>query len=214
MDKEVLKRLDNVDSAEWDRIVLQLTMYADFLLRRRSWRTGVPPKGATAEDIALESLEAIFDGTRKWNPFSNADLLMYLKSVVKSKVSHLYESKEYRVTDRYIEIGEGKIVEELHRKADPSADHAVHLVQDHSNNPEEVLLNEQEDNKDKMVVDSFLEAINGDEELEELALIIMDGHSKPREVALQIGKNVKYVYNLMKRFRRKCEEFKTNYTVK
>lgn len=212
MDKEVLRRLEGMDSAEWDRIVLQLTAYAGNLLRRKSWRTGTAPAGVMADDLVLESIEAIFDEKRKWNPSNNPDLSNYLKSVVKSKVSHLYELKEYKTTDRYRETEDGKTIDE--QTADPSADHALHLVQEQPKSPEEILLYKQECDNDKRVVDSFLDAIKGDDELEELVLIIMDGHIKSREIAKQMGKDEKYVYNLMKRFKRRCEEFKANKTVK
>lgn len=214
MDKEVLRHIEGVDSAEWERIVLKLTLYAGYLLKRLSWRTGVVPKGLEADDLALESIKEVLDGQRKWNPFNNPDLLNYLKSVVKSKVSHLYNLKEYDITDRYIVKEDGKTIEELQKKADPATDHAVHLVQEITKCPEEILLEKQEDDNDKKVMDSFFETIKGDNELEELILLIMEGYTKPREIAKQIGKDVMYVYNLMKRFRRKCDEFKANSNVK
>lgn len=216
MDNAVLKYLYSVDSAEWERIVLNLASYAAYLLKRLSWHTGAIPMGVEAGDLALMSIEALFDDTRKWNPSSNPDLLKYLKSVVKSKVSHLYELKEYNITVRDVVTEDGKTVEELRKKADPSDDHAVHLIKERLKNPEEILQDKQENKKrgrtDKMVADSFLEAITGDDELEELALIIMDidGPVKPSDIAKQMGKDVEYVYNLKKRFRRKCEEFKAN----
>lgn len=214
MDKEVLKRLEGVDSAEWGRIVLQLTVYARYLLKSISWRTGSALMGVAAEDLAIKSILAIYDEKRNWDPSSNPDLLKYLKSVVRSEVSHLNDSKEYNTTHRFDETEDGETMEDPQNMADPSADHAIHLVQELTKSPEEILLDKQEDDNDKKIMDFFLETINGDDELEELALCIMAGRIKPREIAEQIGKDVKYVYNLKKRFMRKCEEFKANKTVK
>lgn len=188
-----------------------LTNYAQRKIYRIRWRyeTDTLPKGQTAADIALEAIKDIFDGNRKWNLSKNPDLYTYLTSIVDSKISHLYELKEHKLTKSMPITEEGREVEELLDKADPTSDHAIYLTPS-SNNPEDILLEKEKIKRDETAVNAFFEAIHGDKDLEKLASLIMDGYVKPSEIAEQMGVEVKEVYNLQKRFRRKCKELKMN----
>lgn len=206
MDKDVIKLLEETD---WDSITLKLTKYAILKIERLSWRYGKFPKGLTAEDMVQEAIASLFEGKRNWNHTRNPDLFEYLKSVIDSKVSHLYESKEYKLTQPFPTTEEGQDVEELLDKADPTSDHAIYLTPS-SNNPEDALLEKEKIKRDEAAVNAFFEAIHGEKDIEKLASLIMDGYVKPSEIAKQMGVEVKEVYNLQKRFRRKCKEFTTN----
>jgi DNA-directed RNA polymerase specialized sigma24 family protein len=197
LNQEILERLA---SADWDDIVPRLTLYANYKIDRIRWKKGVIPKGLTAKDMVLGAIVSIYEEKRNWNPTKEPDLLNYLKSIICSNVSHLYKLKEYKTTDPYKETEDGKVVEELQNNADPSSDHAF-LLKQQPFTPEEILL-------DREKTDTFLEAIKGDDELEEVALCLMEGFSKPREIAEYMDKDIAYVYNLRKRFERKCKEFR------
>jgi DNA-directed RNA polymerase specialized sigma24 family protein len=208
LEREIIKRLEEVD---WERIILMLTNYAQRKVDRIRWgyETDTLPKGQTPADIALEAIKDIFDGNRKWNPSRNPDLYTYLTSIVDSKISHLCEMKEHKVTRSMPITEKGKEVEEFLNKADPTSDHASYLTPV-GHNPEAVLLKKEKMKRDEVTVSAFFEAIQGDRELEKLASLIMDGYIKPSEIAEQMNVEVREVYNLQKRFRRKCKDFKEN----
>lgn len=206
MDRELIKRIEEVD---WDKIIFKLTIYTLFKIKRLTWKYGTLPQGLTPEDIVMGAINKMFEGERKWNPSKYPDLYIYLKSVVRSDVSHLYEAKEYEIIQPIPETEEGQEIEELLDKADPTSDHAIHLTSSVLN-PEEALIEKENMKNDEVTVDLFFEAIKGDKELEDLAALIMEGYTKSAEIAEQMGIDVKEVYNLRKRFRRKGKEFRNN----
>lgn len=206
MDKEVIKLLEEAD---WDIITLKVTKHTVYKLKRINWKEQRLPLGLMPEDIVQEAIGSLFEGNRNWNRIKYPDLIEYLKSVIDSIVSHLYKSKEYKITQPFPTIEEGQEVEEFLDKADPSADHAIYLMPS-SNNPEDALLEKEKMKRDETVVNAFFEAIQGDKDLEKIASLIMDGYIKPSVIAKQMGVEVREVYNLQKRFKRKCKEFKIN----
>ena len=206
MDREVIKR---IEEAAWDGIILKLTNYAIFKTNRLYWKYRTLPQGLTPEDMVMEAINKMFEGKRKWNPSKNPDLYSYLKSVVDSDISHIYETKEYGLTQPFPETEERQEVEELLDRADPTSDHAIYLTPPVLN-PEETLLEKEKIKGDEATVDLFFEAIKGDKKLEDLASLIMEGYTKPAEIAEQMGIDVKEVNNLQKRFRRKSKEFRNN----
>lgn len=206
MDKEVIKLLEEAD---WNSITLKLANYTVYKLKRITWKEQRLPMGLMPEDMVQETIASLFEGTRNWNRTKYPDLFEYLKSIIDSKVSHLYESKEYKLTQPFPTTEEGQEVEEILDKADPTSDHAIYLTPS-SNNAEDALLEKEKIKWDEAAVNAFFEAIHGDKDLEKLASLIMDGYVKPSEIAEQMGVEVREIYNLQKRFRRKCKEFKIN----
>jgi len=206
--REIVKHLEE---ANWERIILMLTNYAQKKIDRIKWRyeTDTLPMGQTSADIALEAIKDIFDGNRKWNLSKNPDLYTYLTSIVDSKISHLYELKEHKITKSMPTTEEGQDIEELLDKAEPTSDHAIYLTPSNYN-PEDALLEREKIKRDEATVNAFFEAIQGDEDLEKLASLIMDGYVKSSEIAEQMNVDVKEIYNLRKRFKRKCKDFKAN----
>jgi len=97
---EILKKLKESD---WSDILPRLVLYAEFKVRRLYWRTkekNTLPDGSTAEDLAHQAIELVFSGDRRWAPDKNPDILLYLKSVVDSLVSHSVHSYEHRYKDQ------------------------------------------------------------------------------------------------------------------
>ncbi len=134
--------------------------------------------------------------------FAEGFTLNYLKSVVNSKVNHLYGLKEYKTTDPFKETEDGKIAEELLEKADPSSDHASNLVQQTLNPEEELVRKENEEE----IINLVFEAIEGYEDLQELVTCLMSGILKSGEIAEEMGREINDVYNLKRKLRRKLTD--------
>ena len=95
--------LELLETADWNDIILKLTRYAIWRARRYTWRSGDPtrlPEGKAPEDIAIDAIEKVWNGTRDWDPEKYPDLLVHLKWIVKSDIEHLLSSMEHRKTGR------------------------------------------------------------------------------------------------------------------
>jgi len=82
MDEKVVQLLEKQD---WPRYILALTAYVISVCRWKHYRL---PAGIEAEDIAMQAIEKLYEGTRNWNPEKDPDLLKYLKSVIRSLISN------------------------------------------------------------------------------------------------------------------------------
>lgn len=202
MDRKLIQLLSEIKESEWDKLILNLTRYTFYEMERKYWKYERVPKGLTPEDIALESISALFKGTRKWDYAKQPDLLIFLKSVADSKISHLFEMEDYNLIERIPTTEDGQEVEELLKKADPVPEHACYWPTD-PQNPEETLIQKQVSEGDKATVSAFFEVVKGDDQLENLFMLIMDGYMKPSEIAEEMKIDVKEVNNLQKRLRRK-----------
>ena len=90
---ELRQRLDR---EPWDEHLERLTLYAQNLLKARTWRgetNGSVPGGKEAIDFALEAVSDVYDGTRRWNPNTHPSLIRFLFAAVKSEVSNAVVSK-------------------------------------------------------------------------------------------------------------------------
>jgi DNA-directed RNA polymerase specialized sigma24 family protein len=86
---------------EWHEFLERLTLHASWKFNRLGWRTRgrfdrVGPSGASPQDIALDAIVSIFEGKRQYNKNMYPDFYSFLKSIVDSKISHLYESIKNR----------------------------------------------------------------------------------------------------------------------
>lgn len=191
---------DLLQKADWPRISLELTDYAGMKVQRLRWRTGSRgdlPQGNTAEDLAYDAIGRVLGGERRWDPDQNPELLPYLKAVVDSLVSHLGESDEHRRVRRFPQTEEGADFEEVLHLADPEAPTARHLPQRPAT-PEEDLLRKEREGK---VVDEIFKAVHGDAELELLVDAVMEGHTKPAEIAQAKGMEPRRVYQLIRKLK-------------
>lgn len=91
---------------ELTELVKRLTYHADCKLMRLRWRGltirsgGAVPGGVEATDLAAQAIVDVIEGTRKWDPVKDPDLLRFLKGVVDSKVSNLVNSAENKASRR------------------------------------------------------------------------------------------------------------------
>lgn len=212
MDKNTRKRLDE---ANWREITPRLVKYA---LKKVTWlRTMkyIPDYGDINDiisDVVNESIAKVYDGTVTWNPNAKPDLTIFMKSVIKSPISHLYDSKEYKTTQRIpaVQAEHGDIpveIEELMDIASKNDAHAEHLPAVSSKNPEEVLLERHDIEKERAILEELYLELQGDSELGEMLLCMMSGYSKRQEIAEQMNISVSEVTNITKRFDRALNKF-------
>jgi RNA polymerase sigma factor (sigma-70 family) len=192
LDPETRRKLDQAD---WQRIVLDLASYAVSLVALRQWKTGdgMLPKGHTPEDLAYEAIRLVFEGDRQWNPERDPDLLRYLKSVVKSLVSHLVRSKDHRARTST------RTEEQLE-----AVEQAVAEVPATSASPEQEFFGAADNARVAMLVDLVHGCANGDDELELIVLELSEG-KKPREIADSLGMPIDRVYQCLQKLQRRID---------
>lgn len=206
------KTLHAIETADWDEIYPRAIKYA---LSKLSFRIGTPREGVPlieeAEEFVNEAIKKVIEGCtdgeeegpkkgmRKWDP-SRGALFDYLISVIKSDISHLYKSGEYTLTSRMPIVNGTKEdepieVEEFLKRTSVPEEHATFINPDPSQTPEEIYsVNE--------VRKRLLKAVEGDGELESVALCMLDGFEKPIDIAEQLGIETRVVNNTKKRLRR------------
>ena len=98
--------LPDIPDQKWPEIVDRLTLHAACKLRKLAWRGvswgrgGRPPGGIEPADIAADAILSVIAGERTWNQTKQPCFLTFLKGIVDSKVSHLVESCDNRVSIR------------------------------------------------------------------------------------------------------------------
>jgi hypothetical protein len=83
---------------QWQQLLDRLTYYALQKYRKLGWSQSGgyrSPCGMGPEDIATEAIERLIEGTRQYNKDKYPDILIYLKGVIDSIVSHIIESPEF-----------------------------------------------------------------------------------------------------------------------
>lgn len=192
------KTIDLIQEADWDDIYPRAIKFA---LSKLSFKSGSPlegvPKKEVAHDIVNDAIKKIIDGCtteekesskkgfRKWDP-NRGPLLDYLLSVIKSDISHLYDS-EYYVTTSRIPTSEGSSEDEPIE--------TEQLLKDPPQSPEEIYMANE-------VCNRLLKAVEGDDELAGIVLCMLDGFEKPGDIAEQLEIDTKVVNNAKKRLKR------------
>ena len=184
---EILKKLKESD---WSDILPRLVLYAEFKVRRLYWRTkekNTLPDGSTAEDLAQQAIELVFSGDRRWAPDKNPDILLYLKGVVDSLVSHAVKSYEHRYRDQY----------------DEDSEHGVSL--DDLSDKETVTPYDELLEKD--ILKFLYDNSKDDNNLQLIILCLEEGISKPKVIAETLKIPVSEVNNCKKKIRRLIDKY-------
>lgn len=186
-----------------DEVVKRLIAYADYKTRRRYWQGilgGELPEGNEAGDLVAQAVERVLDGRRKWDPGKDPDLLEYLKSVIDSLASNLVKgwANRHMRTDaaltppRERERGRG-VFDDFHGER---------------NDPEEELLQKERIQQADDFLWPLLEDLDDDLLLQQMVECIVDGVTKPAEIAEKVGVKKKEVNNAKKRLKKRIEKFK------
>ncbi|HJZ90602.1 MAG TPA: hypothetical protein VKE40_06985 [Gemmataceae bacterium] len=189
-----MSAIPELNDDQWKELVERLTHHAACRLLRHTWRGvriaqgGAVPGGVDPADLAAEAITDVIDGKRQWNRETDPDFLHFLFAVVDSKVSHLVQGKENRVTRRL-----AGAVEDSAPKfdiVDPQPDPATEFM-----------------NRDALerFRDAILKEVAGDKLVEGIFDCLAAEITKPAEMAVILGITVKDVNNAQKRLRRKVE---------
>ena len=198
------KVFDLLEAADWNDIILKLTRYAIWQAHKYTWNSGRPnqlPRGKAPEDIAIDAIEKVWNGTRDWDPDKYPDLLVHLKWIVKSDIEHLFSSMEHQKTgriptpkgDEKTEPSYGEIVR------DPSSP-----TPETASTPEEELIAQENMRLEEKLKDELYSAVKGDEDLELLLVCFEEGIDKAEAIASQTGWDVKKVYNQKRKLLRRA----------
>ena len=184
------KTLELIEKADWNRIIPELTLFALGRLRLKLLDNNSPLKGSSlkdiAEDVVMESIRKVLDETRAWNHDEKDDLVIHLKTIVKSEISHLDDDKEHQTTERFPTRAvseDDRPIEELLKKAHPQDEHAEGVTIAPPLNPEEYLEEKERLKKSQIMEEKILEKVKHAPELEEVVLCMMMGITKRREIA-------------------------------
>lgn len=189
----------------WDEHYPRLVAFTVWIIQGKHWNSDSLPKGQTAESIVRDVIAKTFSEQRNWDP-ERGDLLMWLKWVIRSEVSHLAESAANRAEVRLDQVGEnnspadGPDIEQRQ----PST-HRLRI-----GSPEEMVMDaETEAEKTveaRLKIDALLEACSGQPELEEIVYAIVDGQcdAKPQKLSEHLGRPVEEIYQNLRALRRRA----------
>lgn len=194
---DVVKELLRVD---WGETGMKLAAYAAFRSRNLLWRTGSDvalAKGLMPDDIAAQAIVSVIGGERKWEP-ERGPLLPFLKRVVDSLLNHLALSADNRRIERFFQ--------------DDTSPYGAERIafQDGDEGPwprrpadfDAADPSESECDADERI-DQLAEAAKGTPELAEVLNAILEfNETRPRLIAIRIGRPVNHVNNCLKRLRR------------
>lgn len=188
-DPKVVERIRAMGPNEQEEIILQLTDYAAALIR---WKTrwiprGRLPAGEEAKDLAMEAIRRVLQGSRRWDPDAEPDLLPYLKSVVRSIMSDRLEKAEREALEPNSEEGD-QVIDQIPA---PGPD------------PEGDLIAAEEDE----AANRMLEALDVDED-KLVLLCILDGTAKAADISAELGLPVKEVYRIKQKLKRRLLHLK------
>lgn len=181
---------EHIEKADWREITLRLASYA---LKRARYvfrikdDTAVLPMGFSVKSVVQEAIRKLLDGTRKWDP-DKVDLFGFLMGAVKSEIGHLLELQDNQLTDRRCTLED------------------LDALKGEGPNPEQTLI----ENENKKIFDlayqSLIEQAEANSEYGMIALCIMQGVSKPADIAKETGIEITRVYYLKKHWQKDFEK--------
>ena len=181
---------EHIEKADWHEITIKLASYASKRARsvfRIRDNTAVLPMGFSVESVVQEAIRKFLDGTRKWNP-DKVDLLGFLMGAIRSEIGHLMGSMDNQMTDRYC------------------APEDLEGFSDGGLNPEQSLTEKERHNIIESVYQRLIEEAEADSEYGMIALCIMQGATKPADIARETSMDINKVYSLKKRWQRDFEK--------
>ncbi|MBA4192167.1 MAG: hypothetical protein C0467_29680 [Planctomycetaceae bacterium] len=185
--------LPDLNDEQWTEIVERLTHHGACHIVRHTWRGlrlaqgGSVPGGVDPADLAADAITDVIEGRRIWNQVTYPVFLDFLRSVVDSRVSHLVESAENRLT---------------RRMPAPTDDGNADLdVAAHDPDPADVC---RDRDSLENFRDTLVKEIGDDPLVAGLFSCIESGDTRPEDIALLLDVKVKDVNNAQKRLRRKA----------
>jgi hypothetical protein len=193
----------------WEEHYSRLIAFAEWVIQGKHWNSNTIPKGQTAESIVRDTIAKVFSEDRNWDP-DRGDLIMYLKWVIRSEISHLAESVSNRVEVRIDPTDEnGPKPDGSGIKSYRPSPHELR-----TGSPEEAVT-EAETEAEKaeiarLKIDTLLAACSGQPDLEEIVYAIVDGKcaAKPQELSEYLGRPVDDIYQNLRALRRRASNIR------
>lgn len=200
---DVVERLRILQQQDWKQITLRLMHYA----AKRFATAGVviedgAVRGISISDLVQDAIKSVWSSEeegRNWD-HEKVSLFAFLRGAVSGNISNLFDLHEVKKVDAWPDGGEEDAPAEdvmLTQHADPSHDHARHLVR-RPLTPE-VIIAEQEAIERRH--DLLLEAAGDDEELIRYLDSVDRGFEKPSDIARDWQVEPKVIYNAENRLR-------------
>jgi len=177
MDNKLREKLSNLD---WKSILVELYAYAHARKKYPALQHSMSP-----EDLVNEAVGKVLSGERKWDYERHPDIVIHLKSVIKSIGSHALAS-EKAIKGRDAELvreANGATAESQMEKIDTESYY-------------------------KSLLDEVEAELQDDEELLLMFYAMKEGHLKDKELVAALDIEIVAVRNAKKRMRRKLTEVK------
>jgi len=187
-----------VSENEWKEYLEKLTFYASWKFNRLGWRIkrgfeSTSRHGVSPQDIAAESIVSVLEGKRKYNKAAYPDFYIFLRSIVDSKIYHLYKSMNNRkiqekpIPQVITENGVLKDIEFESSDADPAR---LCINKDIAMEAEKILAEE----------------FHADDVVNKIIECLKAGITKPADIAELQGIQINEIYNAQKRLQRAVDK--------
>lgn len=184
VDPQTLAALKGISDREWGIIFKKLVLYADQTLKKVGFTTRSERDSINGEDIAMQSIEKLFNGDRKWDCIRYPDVQVHLYWIAKSLISSQLKSSNRSAVRTQTISDQMETEEDLSFVTEMASD----------DNPEEALITQE---NWKCIESEF-----GVDELGFLILCEWIDELPPRTIAENYNIDIKEVNNALKRGRR------------
>lgn len=183
--------------------------FTEWVIQGKNWNSNILPKGQTAESIVRDVIAKTFGEERNWDP-ERGELLMWLKWVIRSEISHLAESASNKSDVRLDHLSGN----------DPAMDRIEYEIGRQSHirqqvaSPEETIIASEVEEEVKaytsLKIDWLLEACAGRPELEEIVYAISGGKcpAKPQALSEYLGKPINDINQHLRALRRRASKIR------
>jgi transcription initiation factor IIE alpha subunit len=176
VDAKKLKKL--ITAIENEDVMVDLYSYAIHMGNRK-----LPP-GVEPDDIVHDIILDVSEGRRNWDDNQYPDIIVVLKGMIRSKIYGVRTAKAVRCRD-------SRPFDEVLESTGEQSDGAEKIIND-------IALGE--------IITLIEKAIGDDLELMEIYHIILDGSTKPKEIADLTGITVQEVNKRLSRLRYNCNK--------
>lgn len=181
-------QLKAITDEEWKDIMLRLYAYAGYKCR-------LLPRHMKPEDMALEAVQLVFTGERKWNPEKDPKIFDFLKGVVDSRWWNLRRKGDLqRFTSNEALLD--KAMEDL-------------SVEQYENNTALTVNGTEYGHEIDQRLQLIQAAVEGDSELEDFYLALEYGCSSIKEIASMLDWTASKTYKVKAKLTNKLKDKET-----
>ena len=199
---ETYQLLVNENWDEFGPIMVAYTYKRARDLYRLNSPDAILPGGYSIQDVVGHVITKAISYERKWYP-EKVELRPWLINQIKSVLDEIYYSWESLHEVSFIEVESAEQPEVDSSYFVRPTDFSVASSLESARKLEEVIVEQEEKDLTREFIDILFDDINGDNELEEFMITILDLEDpSPRYVAEVMNRPVKEIYNLRLRLQR------------